>query len=320
MLDGKEIPACAGCKLKNHFNELSPGIYQKILKENSHLPHSLTSLRLDFGNKCNLMCPTCGIHGSSNWEKVIRELMPDHKAGMTFDWPQKYPIDQSLLTDVSEIRFSGGEPMLIDECRNLLEQLIDDEKAGDISVHYVTNATIDPTPFIPTWEKFQKVVLNLSIDGIGKTFEFLRNPARWNEVEKNIFRFLELPDNCDILIINHVSIFNFFHLPEYIRWFRDLQTKYPARTIHLKFEPVENPPYFALGSLPLDLRTKAKAWLNKEVSLQPDLDLHQFRVQLDKIASDENELHYQRKIFLTTYRRFGSFDFAEIFPEIRSAL
>ncbi len=260
------------------------------------------------------MCPTCGIHGSSNWEKVIREILPEHKNVLTFDWPQKHPIKPHLLENVLDITFSGGEPMMIEESEKTLRQIVSSNRAKEVSVHYVTNATIDPTPFIPLWQEFKKVVLELSIDGTGNVFEFLRSPAKWNEVEKNIHRFLELPANCRIVILNHISIFNFFHLEEYLEWFRSLEKKYPDREIQLKLMPVENPAYFSLGSFPDELKVKALKWLTENHSLHPDLP--EFRNQFESGSISESELRYQRKIFLNTYKRYGNFNMAETFPLI----
>ena len=59
------------------------------------------------------------------------------------------------------------------------------------------NGTVLPTQdFLNECSRFDDIHLVFSIDDIEEQFEFLRYPANWNKVLKNI---LWLQDNCTLL-------------------------------------------------------------------------------------------------------------------------
>ena len=120
----------------------------------------------------------------------------------------------------------GGEPLLsnIEQHQALLDHYIQTHQAKNISLHYTTNATIFPDPFwIKRWSHFAEIDLQLSIDGIGPQFEYLRYPANWNEVTNNVDRYIELQQhapNVRLSVAHTVSAFNIFYLEGFIQWTR----------------------------------------------------------------------------------------------------
>lgn len=320
MLAGKTVAACHGCKFKEAINEKHHDLKTEILISQDLAPKELKSLRLDLGNHCNLMCPTCGIHGSSNWEKVVRALLPEQFSDLRFDWPKDLAWSEdpySLFSEVSDLTFSGGEPFLIDGCTEILKKLVSMKRAPEISLSYATNSTVNPESLVDLWSNFKEVNLNLSIYATGDRYEFLRTPAKWNEVEKNIHSFMQLPANMNVRILCHLSIMNFFHLKEFINWFRDLKKRYPEKNAVLQINPISNPSYLSLSSFSDDMKVKCKEWLIENKNAYPELDVTILSEMLSIESKVESETQ-KRKVFFKTFLKHAHFDLPKIFPELKS--
>lgn len=320
MIAGKPIEACRGCGLRDTLNLIQPELKEVIIESKNIAPQKLSRLRLDLGNHCNLMCPTCGIHGSSNWEKVVRPITKNQFSHMKFDWSQKLRWEENpyeLLSEIEDLTFSGGEPLIIKECADVLKKLIDMGKASEVKLHYITNATIKPDDFVDLWSHFKSVDLSLSVDATGSRYEFLRSPAKWVDTEKNIHSYLNLPPHITIHISQHVSIFNLYHLCEYSDWFEKLKNKYPWRTIVLNSTPIANPSYLTLASFSNAQKEQAITWLENNAPSLLNMDVTSLTGALLK-SLDESHLEtlYKRKVFIKTFLKNSAFDMDKIFPEL----
>ena len=186
---------------------------------------SIKILNLSFGNSCNLACRTCNSAASSSWiseAKKLQQYQPDIKIYKH----QRFYQDEEFINgiksisgDLIHIELPGGEPFLagIDEHLDFLDFLILNG-SKNTSLHYTTNTTIFPDDrFWSRWEKFKKVDIQLSIDGINSQFEYMRWPAVWVDVENNIRSYInKKSSNIQISISHTVSIFNVFYLPEFV--------------------------------------------------------------------------------------------------------
>ena len=72
-------------------------------------------------------------------------------------------------------------------------------------------------------QKFANVKIQLSIDDIGKRFEYQRKLADWEQVKSNIIKFKKLDSNkFKIGIDPTVSILNIWNLDEIVNGFAEL--------------------------------------------------------------------------------------------------
>jgi sulfatase maturation enzyme AslB (radical SAM superfamily) len=70
-----------------------------------------------------------------------------------------------------------------------------------------------------SWHRFQEVVINFSIDGIGSRFEYLRYPLQWSKVEANIGRLVnETGLNLKFHINHTVTPLNIWYYDEFVEW------------------------------------------------------------------------------------------------------
>ena len=116
--------------------------------------------------------------------------------------------------------------------------------------------TVFPEKIVSLWSQFKTIRLNLSIDGIGATNDYIRFPAKWTVVEKNLKNFFKLKAQSVPLEINvhtTVQIYNILELPKIIQYFRDY---------------FEITPYFNILNHPACLNIRSLPPSLKDVALQ----------------------------------------------------
>jgi MoaA/NifB/PqqE/SkfB family radical SAM enzyme len=187
----------------------------------------LLTASVAFGNTCNLTCITCGPFSSSRWQREHMHLFqqdvpPNHFYRQGF-------VDELLAMSPGIIHLDvpGGEPFLsgIAQQQELLQKLVDQGRAGQIALHYTTNVTVWPdSTWWNLWQNFQEVDMQLSIDGVGQQFEYIRYPADWHTVSTNVSRYLQEEQqrpNLRLSVSHTVSAYNIYYLPEFLIWCED---------------------------------------------------------------------------------------------------
>jgi MoaA/NifB/PqqE/SkfB family radical SAM enzyme len=218
-----------GCK--RCWDDEDAGIVSKRQLDEPYLNRNNSNvqlLSLPFGNSCNLACRICSSYSSSTWlieEKKLQKYIPvkSFKHQRFYQDNEFIQKIKNLCHDVVYLQFPGGEPFLagIDEHLDFLDHLLTLSPAN-ISLHYITNTTIFPKQeFWDRWVKFKNVDIQLSIDGIEEQFEYNRWPAKWDNCNLNIAKYIAQRDqlpNIQISVSHSVSIFTVYYLPEFIKW------------------------------------------------------------------------------------------------------
>lgn len=218
---------CVRCQIEEQNNikskrQLDQDRWQEhYVKHDLHSDQWLTA-SIAFGNTCNLKCITCGSHSSSRWHDEYVAVY-----GKDFG-PVKFYRDDFVDDFVAQapgvihLDIPGGEPFLsgITEQKKLLEHYIDSGRASEISLHYTTNATIFPDrEWWQLWSHFREVDIQLSIDGIGARYEYIRYPAAWDHTEHTVQRYIQQQNHNLRLSVSHtVSAYNIFYLDEFFSW------------------------------------------------------------------------------------------------------
>lgn len=157
------------------------------------------------GITCNLACTICGPSASSRWRSEL---------GMGKFSYDEYTIDSSeIITEVEDydfsnveyVRFGGGEPLLNNTSLAIFKRL---NRKVDILLH--SNGTVLPTQeYLAEFFRFDRFVLVFSVDDVEEQFEFLRWPAKWNNVVDNILWMKEnCPSNVRFAFNTVVSLLN----------------------------------------------------------------------------------------------------------------
>jgi sulfatase maturation enzyme AslB (radical SAM superfamily) len=133
----------------------------------------------------------------------------------TDTWEQVLPH----LDYAEEIYFAGGEPLMMEEHYEILNELVTREKF-DIRLFYNTNFThiqLKNREVFDYWKKFNNVEIAASLDGSGTRGEYMRKGTIWNTVVSNRQRMMEVCPEVAFRVSATCSILNVLHLPDFHR-------------------------------------------------------------------------------------------------------
>lgn len=248
MLNGMIPLSCAKC-----FEEESKGIVSKRAWENIYwdqqdldfgkmieettidgeVPPVVRYLDLRLGNGCNLKCVMCTPHDSSRWLQDHSKLVSNTKSEVVLNqirWNKEYHnnywyerpelwteiFDQ--IPNIKQLYFAGGEPLMIKEHFRFLEEIVNRGYSQSITLRYNSNGLLLNEAVIDLWNKFKDVRFAFSIDALTERNHYIRYPAEWDIIEKNLERLDDTPDNIKIGIACAVQIFNIKHIIDFAKW------------------------------------------------------------------------------------------------------
>ena len=238
MLNNEPVNACMRCYEQEDAGFLSGrqsankhhghhiGRINQTNNDGSYDKFELTYWDIRFSNLCNLSCRSCGHIFSSSWYQDQAKIAgPDwakqnqvlNIAGRNKEdmWAQLIPH----LDYVEQIYFAGGEPLMMEEHYNILDEL---EKRGRFNVRLIYNTNFTQTRLkdrevFDYWRKFKSVSVGASLDAMGPRAEYIRKGTEWDRVERNRKIMQEVCPNVDFYISPTLSILNALHLPDFHR-------------------------------------------------------------------------------------------------------
>jgi MoaA/NifB/PqqE/SkfB family radical SAM enzyme len=226
---GIEISECNSC-----WNEERAGKNSKRIRDNAIYKDKITEdmlplvVDLSMGNLCNLKCRICSPTHSSPWMIEESEIQfPGNKkqfldqprwaiAKQSFDHDNAYFWDdiETLLPNVVKFDFAGGEPFYIEKHWDIIKKCVDNGWSKNQHIHYNTNGTIYPEKYMHLLEEFKFVDIQVSSDGVGKKFEYMRHPANWITSEQTIDKLIDAKRSSKtdwlLSVCISVSAFNVF--------------------------------------------------------------------------------------------------------------
>ena len=274
MLNEIKSPGCENC-----YEQENAGFFSMRRSANKHHGHQIKRIHntqedghldefqmtywdIRFSNLCNLSCRSCGHIFSSSWyQDQVKLAGPEWKlnnavlnyAGRTETdmWEQLIPH----LDYVEQIYFAGGEPLMMEEHYNILDEL---EHRGrfDVRLIYNTNFTHtklkDRTVF-DYWKKFKSVSVGASLDAMGPRAEYIRKGTDWAVVESNRRQMMEICPQVDFYISPTLSIMNALHLPDF---HRDWVEKGLLKPQDLNVNILQDPAYLRIDIAPAEYKQK----------------------------------------------------------------
>jgi organic radical activating enzyme len=233
------------------------GHHVKKLDQN---PFEMTYWDIRFSNLCNLKCRSCGHIFSSQWYQDQAKLAgPAWKlnntvlnyAGRTETdmWTQLEPH----LDYVEQIYFAGGEPLLMEEHYQILDELVR-RKRFDVRLIYNTNFThtdLKGRSVFEYWKQFDSVAVGASLDGQGPYAEYIRKGTDWTVVEQNRRDMLRVCPEVDFYISPTLSIMNAWHLPDF---HRDWVAKGLIRAQDLNVNILQDPAHYRIDIAPAEYK------------------------------------------------------------------
>ena len=210
-----------------------------------HHKKTLDNLMIWLGNLCNAECSMCNPTFSSRidarlkknplpdidirGDAWLRPNLADQSGGQSQWWRDS--IGRSRLVEMialaDRVKLLGGEPMLMQGVWEILD--IVDQVDPSKTVSITTNASHLTDDHMRSLSRFKNLSINISVDAIGQTFEWIRHGLRWETVRSNIPRIMSLSD--DVKINATLSAHNIMALEETMDWFDTTGLEYGFWTV-----------------------------------------------------------------------------------------
>lgn len=261
---------------KHHGHHISRA---KETQDDGHLEKfEMTYWDIRFSNLCNLKCRSCGHIFSSQWYQDQAKL-----AGG--DWKDKNPVLnyagrtetdmweqlQPHLEYVEQIYFAGGEPLLMEEHYQILEELVQ-RKMFHVRLIYNTNFThteLKGKSVFEYWKQFDSVAVGASLDDSGPRAEYIRKGTNWAVVEQNRQDMLRICPEVDFYISPTLSIMNAWHLPDF---HRDWVERGLIRAQDLNVNILQDPAHYRIDIAPAEYKEQLLAKFTNHINWLKDQD------------------------------------------------
>ena len=227
MLDNQWPEGCIRCKTEEESGIKSKRLldYERWQEayDNYTEDQGFITASIAFGNTCNLKCITCNPGPSSRWRKEYRDLYGIDKPPVEVINNMTSEDIYRALPNAIHMDIPGGEPFLseVDKQLELLNRYVDSGQSKHMTLHYTTNTQVYPdSKWWSLWENFKEIDIQLSIDGVGNRYEYIRYPAKNTVLLENVDRYLEQQNihNIRLSVSHTVSAYNIYYLDEFFTW------------------------------------------------------------------------------------------------------
>ena len=362
MAEGEWLPECVECERleRNNIvssrqweNEQWADVIDNIVETASVNDwHVDQPLQFDFrlGNMCNLQCQMCNKE-ASHLVSVERAKMIEAGLGMQHrDWIDQQPdkklallqpgIDwdsfDDMIAKARKIKIIGGEPTVAPDMFKLLDRCVETGHAEHIELSFYTNITNMQDKWLEQLGKFEKAIINCSLEGMGAMNDYLRPPSKWDSVWQKFDKLVKYSNTKDgkrikvrVTTVNQIT--NALHIADFWRFMHEYQMQHD-RGIAMSTNQLVEPNYYSMAYAPDWLRQeqelKIMEFLNSIGNSPHFTDYEEPLLEVINFAKDPkhkyNEQIMRQYVEVTEkYDKFRGHDIMTVAPEftrIRDAL
>ena len=211
------------------------------LSDDYTMPFEIATMELKLNNLCNLKCRMCHPGDSTSWndwdqieefykkeKSIIAVLIDEHNLknkphlDKFQDNPNWWNSFEKLLPYFRRVEFAGGEPLMDPQHYRILDMLA--PYGNQIEIKYATNLTMlgkSNRTVWQYWPKFKSVAVNVSIDGIWDSYDYIRGNGSFFEIVHNIKQIQTIPNISRIVGAVTVQVSNVLVLDKIIEYFLD---------------------------------------------------------------------------------------------------
>jgi sulfatase maturation enzyme AslB (radical SAM superfamily) len=285
-----------------------------------------------FDNVCNLKCVTCSpIHSSQligEWEDLQlfnQKYDKKYYVKLGKQAPAKIDFIKDVLNnsdfDVLKLEIFGGEPLINPLIFRFVDWITEQKYASQVFLSITSNSTTFTPKLEEYANKFKQVALQISIDGIGETFEYLRYGTDWNESLEVINKYYEMVGrvpNFSLAFNYTLSWMNSLHFVDFYNY---AQKNYPKIQLHLT--KLEGPEWYSVNLLSYLQRKKLVDITLEKLEQQPItasyerlLDLYQQSMIFRNHDDFNIPLYKQGKKALEEKDNLRTMDYKKVFEPI----
>jgi MoaA/NifB/PqqE/SkfB family radical SAM enzyme len=259
VLNGERPPECEPCfsledqgveslrqrHIKGIIPEARINLYPDAaskMSDDHTMPFEIPTMELKLNNLCNLKCRMCHPGDSTSWNdwqeikqfyqgsgQIIYDLVEQHGLenkpllDKFEDNPNWWNSLEKNLPNFRRVEFAGGEPLMDPQHYRILDMLA--PYGDNIEIKYATNGTTlgikGGRNIHDYWPKFKSVAVNVSIDGYGPSYEYIRGNAKWDTVISNVKEMQKIENISRIVGAVAVQVSNVLILDKMIEYFLD---------------------------------------------------------------------------------------------------
>jgi sulfatase maturation enzyme AslB (radical SAM superfamily) len=206
------------------------------------MPFKFPTMEIKLNNLCNLKCRMCHPMDSTSWNdweqveefykkegnfmvQAIKDLNLVKKPYLDKfdDNPNWWDSFEKLLPYFRRVEFAGGEPLMDPQHYRILDML--KPYGHQIELKYATNGTTlgisKGRTIHDYWPHFRSIAVNVSIDGIGPVYDYIRGNGDWTQVVENIKEIQKIPNVSRVVGAVAVQVSNALILADMIEHFLD---------------------------------------------------------------------------------------------------
>lgn len=331
MLSGNRCKECTSCYQSedagvNSFRQSVNKDYAEFFNfaDETNSDGSLDTMKLKYldirwSNICNFKCRSCSSTYSSSWATEDNK-QGQNKSVFIFSGGNNndllYEQIKPYISEVKEIYFAGGEPLLMDKHYDILKHLIDIDNT-DIKIRYNTNLSslaFKNISVIDLWKKFSNVHLNVSLDSWGDRAEYIREGTEWKTIIDNINTVKTNCPHIHLGVSSVISAFNVYTLPEFTDYLLDNQL-FEASSI--SFYNLIHPNFYSFDIFDAETKTGIiKKLSERKYNNNTRSRINNVIRQLESSTTND-ELRRQFKDQTDHYDAIRNKRFIDTFPELK---
>lgn len=289
MTNGEWLPECSEClhlernnivSSRQWENEVWEDVIDEVVADASVNDWEVEQpLQFDFrlGNLCNLQCQMCNKE-ASHLVSVERATMVQSGLGANHpDWHANIAdkkqallqpgIDwasfEEMIGKARKIKLIGGEPTVAKDMFTLLDLAVESGHADHIELSFYTNITNMQDRWLEQLGKFEKVIVNCSLEGMGAMNDYLRPPSKWDSVWKNFDKLVKFSNTkagkrIKVRVTTVNQIHNALHIVDFWRYMHEYQCM-NDKGIGMSTNQLVEPQYYSMAHSPQWLRDEQEA-------------------------------------------------------------
>ena len=356
MTAGEKLPECVEChhlerngimSSRQWENKVWADVIDDVVANASSNDWEIDQpLQFDFrlGNLCNLQCQMCNKE-ASHLVSVERATMVQSGLGANHpDWDGniankkeallqpgiEWESFERMLPYARKIKLIGGEPTVATDMFKLLDIATSSGHAEHIELSFYTNITNMQDKWLDQLAKFEKVIVNCSLEGMGDMNDYLRPPSKWASVWKNFDKLVKFSDTKEgkrikvrVTTVNQIT--NALHTATFWKFMHDYQMT-SNRGIGMSTNQLVEPAYYSMAHAPEWLKEEQREQILeflKSIGNSPHFEQYEeplmelVNFSLDPEHKYDADIMRQYVKITENYDRFRGHDIIQVSPEFR---
>ena len=223
--------------------------------------------RIKFSNLCNLACRTCSPTFSSKYAQTYKSIIPQELYNDISSNPAVWTsitnsiIESCKTHSLVTVTLLGGESLIQPGAVKLIDWLVDNQLP--VSLNITTNLTNLNTKVVKRLHQIKHIEFALSIDSVNNNYEYVRWPAKFSTIEKNL-AVISTYTNTSLTIQPVWSLNNIFYINEFLDWWHKWFTT--NKEILIKNVVMHRPHFMTIQNLPVRYRRQLLEVLTNALS------------------------------------------------------